>query len=201
MLSGTISRLHAFTSKRIRRENLAKEIPPLIKGSSRILDLGCGDGLLGEAIADNVKGAHLFRCDITRKYEGAPHAFVLCDGANLPYKDGCFDCVLLSDVLHHSRTPATILKEALRVASDRIIIKDHTRRGFVSNIILHLMDFYGNTRTGNYGVKYMSAPEWLRFFSEVGGIGSVKSMNPEIYGPYSIIFPRGTQTIHVILKK
>ena len=90
-----------------------------------VLDLGCGDGLLLELLrAKRIEGTGL---DVSEEAvricrgKGFPaEAHALSD--TLPYADGAFDTVVLLDVLEHVYDPASLLREAGRVARERVII-------------------------------------------------------------------------------
>ena len=49
---------------------------------------------------------------------------IIYDGKNLPFADNSFDKVLLLTVLHHIPEPEIVIREALRVADELIIIED-----------------------------------------------------------------------------
>jgi len=47
------------------------------------------------------------------------------NGRSIPYGEGSFDVVMFIDVLHHAAEPMILLREAVRVARQMILIKDH----------------------------------------------------------------------------
>jgi SAM-dependent methyltransferase len=51
------------------------------------------------------------------------------DGKSVPFDNGSFDVVMLVDVLHHTDDPIGLLREAVRVARQAIVIKDHLLKG------------------------------------------------------------------------
>jgi SAM-dependent methyltransferase len=91
------------------------------------------------------------------------------DGETIPYNDASFDGVMFVDVLHHTRDPMALLREATRVARKTILIKDHTLDGLLAGPTLRAMDWVGNTR---YGVllpyNYWSKRKWLQAFDVLG---------------------------------
>jgi SAM-dependent methyltransferase len=139
-------------------------------GAARsILDVGCGDGTVARAVADRVGAARVAGVDVQVRPEVAIEV-VAYDGRTLPFPDGAFDVVMLSDVLHHCEAPRAVLREALRVASRAVAVKDHFRFGPLSEKILLWMD-----RAGNHGPAvlvrgtYWSPAEWVEMVAGAGG--------------------------------
>lgn len=68
--------------------------------------------------------------------------FVCRDAAELPYPDGFFGCVILSDILHHLENATPVLKEAARVLAPEgiMIIADFSAEGFEIVARLHRND-------------------------------------------------------------
>lgn len=96
----------------------------LIAGGS-VLDLGCGDGLLLTLLKDRIDKSvgldispEAIRKATTRGCDARVHSF----DEPLPFEAGAFDTVVLLDVLEHLYDPMLVLKEAARVARQRIIV-------------------------------------------------------------------------------
>jgi hypothetical protein len=72
-------------------------------------------------------------------------------------------------VLHHAEDAKHLLREAVRVARQGLIIKDHTLSGFLAGPTLRLMDRVGNQR---YGValpyNYWAPKQWMEAFEALG---------------------------------
>lgn len=108
----------------IRKE--ADEIIKLIPESSRVLDLGCGDGMLLARLKKEcgceVRGVELDRNLIASALSrGVP---VLRIDLNRPlsmYEDNSFDVVILSQTLKELTQPARVLREVLRVGKVGIV--------------------------------------------------------------------------------
>lgn len=149
----------------------ALEISP-----ATVLDIGCGDMALAEALQDNWADCSIFCLDThplpehlqaDKKWD----KYQAFDGRTLPFADQSVDLALLCDVLHHDFEQATtLLNEALRVAKT-VVIKDHFEYGFVSRQILRMMDFVGNW---GYGVsvpkRYYSIESFERQLQALGDI-------------------------------
>jgi SAM-dependent methyltransferase len=88
-------------------DHLLKLLVGLLGGTSkpRILDVGCGIGLLEEHLAGS--GAHFIGVDVAldavrSARQTAPHAsFAAYDGRELPFSEGAFDAAIAVCVLHH----------------------------------------------------------------------------------------------------
>ena len=105
-----------------RAEAVFKQIRKYIKGD--IVDIGCGDGRIGEMIAKNPEYS-VKLCDVY-KHSHIPETglvFKSIKSSKIPFKEQ-FDTVLLLTVLHHSNSPTDTLKEAIKVTKQggRIIV-------------------------------------------------------------------------------
>ena len=138
-----------------------------IQKDSKILDLGCGPGIVGKTFQEFFQ-ADLLGVDIKdRRIYSIP--FKLIDGKNLPFSENSFDVVLINYVLHHSQDPVALLSEAKRVTRDKIIIYEDLAEGCLSKLVcwLHGISFdklFGNpTKT-----SFNSEKGWEKIFKELG---------------------------------
>jgi SAM-dependent methyltransferase len=113
-----------------REAALAQRV--LAQAGERLLEIGCGEGAnLHHLRADGARRFGVdFSCEkasFARNATGA--STVTADGARLPFTDGCFDVVLIRDVLHHVPEPQTVLAEARRVLrpGGRILLVEPNR--------------------------------------------------------------------------
>jgi SAM-dependent methyltransferase len=147
---------------------LAAWFAQLIPQQARVLDVGCGDGSLSATLLAKrpdlmVRGVDVLLRDRT-------HIPVeLFDGFKLPFDDGSFDAVLFSDVLHHTKDPLVLMREARRVTTRRVIVKDHFREGAGAQLRLRFMDWVGNARFGvSLPYNYWTESQWAVAWQGVG---------------------------------
>jgi len=101
-------------------------IERLVPAGSRVLDLGCGDGELLDALCER-KGCQGYGIEINdqlvteclRRGVAVYHGDMLEGIGHL--RDGSFDVVVLSQTLQQSADPLRVVREMLRVGSRAII--------------------------------------------------------------------------------
>lgn len=139
-----------------------------IQKGSKILDLGCGSGIMGETLK-NFFDAELLGVDIKDK-RVVDIPFRIIDGENLPLKENEFEICFISYVLHHTKNPQRILREAKRVSRDKIIIYEDLPEGFLSKFRCYLHRRIYNFFWGNIGekFKFKTQQEWEELFKDLG---------------------------------
>jgi SAM-dependent methyltransferase len=143
---------------------LARELSSLLEAQASVLDVGCGSG----EVAFNLSQARpdLEIQGIDTYVRPSPKIPVTAyDGRTIPFPDKSFDFVMLIDVLHHTRDPESVLREARRVARRGIILKDHNANNLYTRLLLRFTDWFGNRA---YGVKleynFLSRTRWREIF-------------------------------------
>src|SRR5271169_1625807 len=166
--SGAVGVLHDKIVSRRRVEILASWFSQLLPQDVRVLDVGCGDGLVSAVLRQ--KRPDIFVRGIDVLPRGQTHIPVeMFDGLHFPFEDESFDVVLFSDVLHHAVDPNVLLEEARRVASRWVLIKDHYREGIAAQARLRFMDWVGNARFGvALPYNYWTEEQWRTAWSRVG---------------------------------
>lgn len=96
----------------------------LINEDDKVLEIGCGTGIVALGVAEkteNIKALDLSKEMIKvakekAESEGKDHIeFLVGDGYNTDYEDESFDAVLMFNLLHIIKEPATQIREAKRV--------------------------------------------------------------------------------------
>jgi len=92
-------------------------------GPSRILDVGCGTGLLAARIHDELPRAHVVGCDFSpgmlRQAASRKRAiaWTQCDAQCLPFRDASFDAIVSTEAFHWFPDQQRALSEFHRVLS------------------------------------------------------------------------------------
>ena len=162
-----LEKIHGGYVHNRRVRVLIRKLSALLPDRGRILDVGCGDGLLASLLQQDKPNTSITGIDVMVR--PATHIPVeLFDGRSIPFADASFDAVIFVDVLHHTDAPMILLREAARVARKAVVIKDHTKNGIAADTTLRFMDRIGNRR---YNValphNYWSRQRWLDAFEEL----------------------------------
>jgi len=128
-----------------RRRRLS-DICDFIKTGDRVLDVGCGNGKFGEAIAEKYK-AEVRGVDVV-DYADANIAIDFYDGYRLPFEDGSFDVIVMAFMLHHVKHQDEIFKEALRCSRRGVIVYEDTYFPPWQWLFTVWNDFYSNMAVG-----------------------------------------------------
>jgi SAM-dependent methyltransferase len=128
-----------------RADAIIASFASAIKPHSRIIDIGAGKGWLAQAMARQFD-ACVTMVDVA-SYNQSALPLTVCDSRALAFADGSFDYAILSFVLHHTCDPDAILREALRVAREVIIIENDVR-GTLRQWLTRAIDSYPALRYG-----------------------------------------------------
>ena len=159
-------RIFAKTYKRAAQK-MCLDCQDFIQKGSKILDLGCGSGIIGMTFQDFFQ-AKVIGVDIkdNRIY---PLPFKIINGKSLLFPENSFDVVLINYVLHHSGDPILLLKEAKRVTKDKIVVYEDLPEGLLSRIIckIHGISFDGIFKNQNQ-TSFRPEREWEKNFKKIG---------------------------------
>ena len=136
----------------------------IIRPHSHIIDIGAGKGLLAQEMAQRFD-ARVTLVDVA-SYNQTSLPLSVCDSRALAFADNSFDYALLSFVLHHSQNPACILREALRVAQEVIVVENHVE-GKLRGVLTRLIDSWPAIQYGTPPCYFTKTrDEWLKWFEQ-----------------------------------
>lgn len=103
-----------------------KYIEKWVKPKSKVLDLGCGEGSLGERLIKNnnceVSGIEISPDGVAQSLrKGLKAVTGDIDGGLSQYKDNEFDYTILNQVIYFCLRPGLVLREAVRVGKKTIV--------------------------------------------------------------------------------
>lgn len=154
---------------RCEAKKMCKDFKKYILANDKVLDLGCGSGIVAKQIEETfkskVKGIDITDMrvvDISLKiYNGKDLSFI---------PDNEFDVVLISYVLHHTEDPKNILKQVKRIAKKYIIIYEDLNEGFLGKIYCYchgrLYDLF--FLKNSIPAKFFNEKEWKDGFKDLG---------------------------------
>lgn len=108
--------------------------------SPKVLDVGCGCEAIGDVNVDLFPSSSPHR-----KYSlnvSAVSNFVLADACHLPFKSKSFEIVNCSHVIEHVSDPISLIKELIRVAKRKVVIKCPHRFSSQAKLPSHIHFFH-----------------------------------------------------------
>lgn len=139
-------------------------IAPFLSKEKRILDIGCGNGVVSDEIRSHF-GCQLVGTDIL-SYLRRPIEFVLMKTPDaLEFGDKAFDFGLFIDVLHHMpfERQIALIKEARRVCRGVLIFE------VKPTLLAKTVDFLANQLHNHrmpLALTHRTKQEWMRLFEE-----------------------------------
>ncbi|MFG2088299.1 MULTISPECIES: class I SAM-dependent methyltransferase [unclassified Spirillospora] len=111
-LAGRVTRRYLIGARSLH-DHVASKL--LGDGASRVLDIGCGEGALSDALP-HPPPFRLVGLDASATLLHAhPGPRVRADATRLPFRDGTFDAAVSVNMLYHLDDPRLALREARRV--------------------------------------------------------------------------------------
>ena len=193
--AGVRARLHEWLH---RKAVLGRRIRSLIGGLDRmipagdsVLDVGCGNGAIGAALAGS--GSRVVVGAETRSRASCEIPSVVFDGFALPAATDSVDWVLFVDVLHHAVDAERIVEDARRVARRGVVIKDHYGNTTRARKVLAFMDWVGNRHLDvDLQDNYLSRRQWDVLWAGSGLTVDELTEDLDLYPwPVKPLFERG----------
>ncbi len=158
-------------SKKWRRIQTILSRP--LDSSARVLDLGAGEGFVGEAIHKSTD-AQVTLVDVV-DFNQTPFPLTLYDGHRLPFEDNSFDLCVVIFVLHHAGDMEQTLREATRVTEGPIAILESVYESNWQHWLLDRLDRLAN-RIRSAGemtsrekhLHFRTDAEWRSIFKRLG---------------------------------
>lgn len=152
-------------------------------GPQRVLDLGCGGGLLANDLA--ARGHHVTGLDTTPENLAVAAAhdatgtvrYVVGDALALPFDAASFDVVCAMDLLEHVEEPGRLVAEAARVLAPGGVFVFHTfNRTWQANlIVIHgVRWFVANAPPDLHVLHLFLTPAEVRGLCAAHGLGEVR---------------------------
>src|SRR5262245_60621750 len=159
---------HSLLVKSRRTSKLSEAIVRLLNEGQLVgVDVGCGGGEISRLIESHRPGTRIIGVDVV-SHNHESKRFAICDGSELPFRDGSVNVVMLIDVLHHADDSSSLMREAVRVSRGTVIVKDHQCQSIFDRWCLLGMDWFGNAwRGGIWAGRYLSGADWSQLFHEV----------------------------------
>ena len=158
-----------------------------IDKGSKILDLGCGSGIVGSKFQEFFE-ARITGIDI-QDWRIRKIPFQIFDGSHIPFPDNSFDIVLISYVLHHAKKPEILVREAKRVSRGKIIIYEDLPEGFLSKLRCRLHQVsYNIFQKGSFW-NFKTKKEWEELFKKLGlKIVSEKKVSVPKFASFDLVY-------------
>jgi ubiquinone/menaquinone biosynthesis C-methylase UbiE len=152
---------------------------------ARILDVGCGEGVVSERVARLLPAGQVLGVDVDdpglrsewERRQGGNLAFETGSAYSLPHEDGSFDLVCAFEVLEHLERPSEALGELARVGAQHLVLS--VPREPLWRVLNVLSGRYVRALGNTPGhVNHWSREAFVRFAGEAGTVVRVRTPPP-----------------------
>lgn len=146
-------------------------LAPYIQPTSRILDIGCGSGMLAHVLEHQLGFTSVFNVDVEDLRQFPLRHHQVCDCTALPFDGSSFDVTILTFVLHHipDAGKLAVLREAIRVTRGHLFILEDTPDNFLDDVINWVHGWSWQLKRGTRaGFGFYTFAQWRALFAELG---------------------------------
>lgn len=145
-----------------------------------VIDIGCGEGITLESLSQTFPDKYILGLDPLEENLSicAHHNLKIAGGDvyNLPFGNGCFDCVLLLEVIEHLLSPDAAISEILRILKPKgrlILIFPNDKMFKIARMMM------GKFKEANYDPGHLKqwTPEDIRILLSRNGFEILKQIN------------------------
>lgn len=166
-----------------RSKIIQKVFEEFLKPGQKVLDVGCGTGLVAKELAKKNK-IKITGCDIEKYLLVTLNFKQMISESKLPFRDNEFDVAMFNDVLHHTnfKIQEKLLEEALRVA-DKVLIFELTPTR-VGKFLDYIINKIHNPKM-NIPFTYRTESGWIRTFKKLKVPARKLEVHTPLFYPFS----------------
>jgi ubiquinone/menaquinone biosynthesis C-methylase UbiE len=154
-----------YRAGRARAIDLVRKFDSWLGRDDRILDIGSGTCNICEILTG--RGFDVTPLDIQDLSFVDGIRAHLYDGSVMPFADDGFETALVLTVLHHTRDPEAVLREARRVAK-RVVVMEDVYTDWLHRHLTYFFDSLLNLEFAGHPHSNRSDAEWRRTFERLG---------------------------------
>jgi ubiquinone/menaquinone biosynthesis C-methylase UbiE len=144
---------------------VTRKITKHLHKEDAVLDIGSGSCEVCSLLQE--EGFDVTPVDVKNRSRVTSIEPIIYDGKTLPFADNQFDVSLLITVLHHTKNPEEIVKEARRV-SKRIILMEDLHASTFQKYATFIMDSIYNNEYLGHPHSNKTEREWEEVFNNLG---------------------------------
>lgn len=147
---------------KIKLDRIAAYIP----SDHQVLDIGTGNGGLCRELRG--RGYEVQPVDVKNISFFEDVTPMIYDGRKLPFEAGSFPTTMLITVLHHIPDPESVLDEAIRASSNRIIVMEDIYKNPLQKYLTYFTDSLVNLEFAGHPHTNKDDAGWLQAFEDRG---------------------------------
>jgi len=167
-----------FVTDRIIEDMVVRTVDvfeKFINPGEKVLDIGAGGGWISRELQKR-KNVGITLLDVIN-FNQTDFKLIIYDGKKMPFSENNFNASFLVCVLHHCQEPLEVLKEAVRVTKDKIIIIEDVHNSALSRFLLCFKDIFANLafcvftklakEITNIPFNFKKISEWEKAFEDL----------------------------------